>query len=914
MRCIEKLSKELTANMPDETILIVSRADEGRRLITECAKAGHLLVGVRAATPLMLAQEICASLLARKDGPRLMTKGEAQDLLFQCLLTTPEEEFFAKPHVRERKTAEMLLATIFELNRELVDPLSGNDRMDAVQRLREDWAKVKAENLLMDEPDLLWTAIKLAESKQLNHSWQDTSFVVPGTEIFPRLDWKLIQTVAKDHLTVFPVETPEDIRAPERCAGSCEKKVPVDRDIIQFWRCRGVETEQKAIMRDILTKGKASEDCAIVYLSADYVPGLYASAKMFHLPISMPDGIPMTDSTVYDVLKLLQGWKSSDYNAEELRKIALSGALKIKNSKQFCYELRRKNIGWGKARYELLLRKNENGFPDEETAENWQSVLELLFRASDQVETLEEQKQVLFQILDTAVGVCQEEDASALKTAKSLLEQITWLEEGETGLGRLLEMAEQSSPTTREKENGSILAVPLSHAFCTGRKTLYFCGLSRFSMQSGAVESPILLDDERTRFGLTGKQEKEVQTTFLLLLTLVQHEGEAILSYNDYDMERMNPLSPAPVYRSLLSDGEAKVISCVPDEAQMIGDLIGAGKRVQIESTVPNPPDDSEAGEKPKAELREAKSYQAVMQNMAYSASSLETALSCPFKFYMQKLIGIYPPAIPERRNDSWLEANEMGTLCHVVLERYYRNPESGWEEILETEIEKLKKIRPEGPESAVKADTEKAKRMISRAIIWTENARRQVLATEKHFGKNAGEEPVEIKIGNRILKLSGSIDRVDRIKDEMLAILDYKTGGAKSYRDKLTVKLQQYLYTRAAELLEPGQKVSEGGYLFLKDAADYLQVSQEDNERKKKEKTVLSLLDWMENESQAMIAAPAFEIQDDGSFSSPGNADARKKEYEKCSTYCEYVGLCPALMQIQQNADLESEEVTAND
>lgn len=912
MRCIEKLSKVLTANMPDETILIVSRADEGRRLITECAKAGHLLAGVRAATPLMLAQEICASFLARKDGPRQMAKGEAQDLLFQCLLAMPEEGFFAKPHVRERKTAEMLLATICELNRELADPLSGNDRMEAVQRLREDWARVKGENLL-DEADLLWKAIRLAESKQLDSFRKDTSFVVLSTEIFLRLDLKLIQTVAEDRLTVFPVESPEGIRVPERCAGPCEQKVPIDTENIQFWRCRGTETEQMAIMRDILTKGKSSEDCAIVYLSADYVPGLNASAKMYHLPISIPDGIPMTDSTVYDVLKLLQGWKSSDYNAEELRRHVLSSALKIIKGKQFCYELRRKNIGWGKNRYRLLLEKKENGFPDDETAENWQRILGLLFQASDQSGTLEEQKQVLSQILDTAVGVRREEDASALKTAKTLLPQITWLEEGETVLGRLLEMAEQSSPVTGVNEKGSILAVPLSHAFCTGRKFLYFCGLSRFCMQSGALESPILLDDERMRIGLTGKQEKEAQTSFKFLLTLAQHEGEAILSYNDYDMERMNPLSPTPVYRRLLSDKETKVISCVPDEAWMIGDLISMGKRVQVKNTIQNPPDNSEE-EQTKAELREAKSFHTVMKDMAFSASSLETALSCPFKFYMQKLIGLYPPAIPERRNDSWLEANEMGTLCHVVLERYYRNPEAGWEGILEEEIEKLKEARPEGPESAVKADTERAKRMIRRAMIWTENAGREVIATEKHFGKNADEEPVEIIIGDRALRLSGSIDRVDRMQDGTLAILDYKTGGAKSYRDKLTSKLQQYLYTRAEELLEPGQKIQEGGYLFLKDTADYLRVSQEESERKKKEKTILSLLGWMEDENRAMIAAPAFEIQADGSFSEPGGADVRKKEYEKCSTYCEYAGLCPAWMQIQKAAEHENEEVKAND
>ncbi len=894
--------------MPDETVLLIRNYDEGRWLLSECAETGRLLAGVRIATPFMLAQEICSSVLAKKDAPRLLTKGEMQDLLFRSLLGMPAEGFFAKPHVRERKTAEIFLATISELNRELVQPLSGNDRLKAVQQLREKWQEVKGESLL-DEADLLWMAIQMAETER---NFQDTGFVVLSTEVFPKLDRKLIDVVAKERLTVFPVEVPENARIPKSCTGASGQPIRIDRESLQFWRCRGIETEQEAIMRDILSRNLPAEDCAVIYLSTEYAPGLYAAAKQFHLPIFLQDGVPMTDSSVYDVLKLVQTWAFSEYNAEELRKPILSGALKIASGRQFCHELRWKNIGWGKERYKLMLRQDESGFPDEETAENWKKTLDLLFQASEEEGTSEEQKRVLLQLLGSTIGVSTEKDAYALAAARNLLLQITWLEEGETVLARLMELLEQTNVPTGEKETGSILAVPLSQAFCTGRKVLYFCGLARFSMQSGATESPILLDEERIRLGLAGKQEKEIQTTFQLLLSLAQREGEAILSYNDYDMERMNPLSPAPVYRSLAGDSEIRIISCIPDEPLTAGDLVSIGMRVAVHAQ--NAPGEDRGERENSFALQEEKSFEEVMNNMAFSASSLETALSCPFRFYMQRLLGQYPPSIPERRNDSWLEANEMGTLCHAVLEQYYRNPDKGWTDILETEIGKLKEMRPEGPESAVKADTEKAKKMISRAIAWTENAGRQVIATEKPFGKNAHEEPMVIQIEDKSLKLSGSIDRVDRTKDGTIAILDYKTGGGGSYRDSLEVKLQQYLYTRAAECLDPEQAVTEGGYLFLRDAADYLQVRLDSTEREKKENTILSLLEWMKAENRALIAAPAFDIQEDGSFDSPGSADARQKKYEKCSRYCEFTALCPAQTQIQEIREPESREVAADE
>ena len=911
MRCIEELSALLTKNIPEETILLVQNADEGRRLLAECAGTGRLLVGVRAATPLMLAQEICAPMLARTDAPRLLSRGEARDLFFRTLLEMPEEGFFARPHVRRRKTAEMLLETVNELNRELVPPLCGNERLEAVQRLRERWQAVKGSKLL-DRADLLQAAVCRAES---DCCFQETAFVLLSTEILPALDRQLIDAIAGERLMVFPVETPEGARIPECCAGSCGKPVPIDRGKLRFRRCRGAETEQKAIMRDILSKGRAAEDCAVVYLNQEDAPGLYAAAQSFHLPIAMAEGIPMTDSTVYEVLNLLRAWPLSDFNAEELRKTVTSDALKVTAGGRLCRKLRKDKVGWGKARYyDLLLRPDENGFPDAETAEDWRRLLDLLFQAAERSGTPAEQKRVLTRLLDSAVRVGREEDASALAAAKRLLAEISWLEEGETVLDRLLELTEQTAAAVGGSETGKLLVLPLTQAFCTGRKYLYFCGLSRFSMQSGAGESPILLDEERVRFGLAGKQEQEIRSTFRFLLSLSQHGGEAVLSYSDYDMERMNELPPAPVYRGLLGGEEAEAISCVPEEAMALGDLISAGKRIRFRT--PDP--DGEEGEEETGEyeLRGERSFEEAMENMAYSASSMETALACPFKFYMQKLVGLYPPDLPERRNDSWLEANEMGTLCHAVLERYYRDPDSDWEGILQEEIGKMKQSRPAGPESAVNADRDKARRMIAAAIAWTGRTGREVLATEKRFGKNAGEkeEPLEIPVGERTVRLSGSIDRVDRTAKGELAILDYKTGSSGNYREHPEYKLQQYLYTRAAEALEPGRKVAEGGYLFLRDAADYLPVPQEKSEREKKERTVLSLLDWLENEERALTAAPAFVIGGDGAFDGPGDAEARRKEFEKCSRYCEFAAFCPAPAQIRQAREAERREVKADD
>ena len=903
MRCIDRLSKTLTERCPRETVLIVRSEDEGRRLLTECARAGALLLGVRAVTPPGLAKEICAEELAGKHALQLMREGEKQDLLFQSLLQMPETGFFAKPHVRERKTAEMLLESILELERELAPPLHGNERLEAVQLLREHWRSAKGDTLL-DETDLLHMAIRCAQDKlQVN----DMRYVVLSTELFPALDRKLIETVAKDALTVFPVEIPDLARTPARLMGAeaSELRTGLDRERLHFWRCRGAETEQQAIMRDILTERAKVDDCAVIYLSAADVPGLYAAAKTFHLPIFVSGGIPLTESTAYDVLKLAETWALSHYNAEELRELVLSGALGINAGKLFCRALRSKNIGWGKDRYALLYEQDENGFPDPETAENWKTILDLLFQASERAGSIEEQRRVLSGLLDQAVGIRGEQDALARTKAQELLSRITWLDENETVLGRLLELLEQARYSGGEKAEGSILAVPLSEAFCTGRKRLYFCGLNRFSMQNGDAESPILPDEDRLCFGLAGKQEMEQLRTFRLLLTLHQHEGQSILSYHDYDLERMIPLSPAPVFQSLADGQEVKSISCIPGEALTAGDYVSRGRKILVRTEDTNTGEQTE--QEPPFALHEEESYAERLDAMAFSATTLEMALKCPFQFYLHKLVGLDPPTLPVRRNDSWLDAKEMGILCHAVLERYYRDPSISWESILAEEIEKWKSIRPEGPASAVNADTSRAKEMIRRAVDWTGQNGRVVLSTEKAFGKNAKEDPVPIRIGDRDVLLSGSIDRIDRLPDGALAILDYKTGGGKAYRDHLALKLQQYLYTLAFEQLEPGQKVGEGAYLFLRDSADPLQIPQTEAERERKKNTILSLLEWLRDEERALIAAPAFDIRADGSFESVGSEKARQKQYKDCGLYCEFKDLCPILAQNLKSGQIET-------
>ena len=902
MSCIQELKRLLQSNMPNETILITSTAGEGRRLLKACIRDGGLVVGTKTLTPLALALEILEDVSEPGTVPQLLSKGEQQDLVYRALEDMPEEGFFALQHVKERKTAELFLDVIQELNREDIGPVSGNERLSALQAVREAYQAGK--NSTTDESDLLKLAIQKAGSCD---AYGNTRFVVFSSEVFPALDRRLIETVAGDRLTVVHVNSPNGMPAPSQCFSSCGEETDLNTAEFRFWRCRGIEAETEAVMRDIISSGKQAEDCAVVFLSPEYQTAIAKSAELFHVPVTISGGIPVRGSSAFAVIHMLSDWEHTDFNAETLRSLILNDLLTFAESRRFALKLRPMNVGWGEQRYfDCLRRDREKADAGTETPyDEWEKVLELLFSISKRTGTMEEQKSCLKELLDHHINVKGEEDASALAMAKSLLNQITWLEEEESVLGRLLELLSGASCMSRQEHAGKLFALPLSEAFCTGRKVLYVCGMSRFCLQGGA-ESPVFLDVERKQAGLTDMKEREDLNTFRLMQVLSQHEGETVISYCGYDTERMIDLEPALLYRELLGERKPEEITLVAENRYTIGDLAASGAPLLV--TEPEPDEMPESTEQ--AELVEAKSYEQQLAEVVFSASSMETALECPFKFYLQKILKLYAEKVPEKSYDTWLEQNDFGTLCHEVLARYYENPAPDWHAILDDEVRIMKEKHPAGPDAAVSAQIQEAERMISRAIDWTHENGRDVLATELGFGTKFGTEPVTLNVNGKTIQLSGSIDRVDRLRDGSISIIDYKTGKPNHYREHLEIKLQPYLYAQAAKQLNRELEVQRAGYLFLKDTAFYLQAWQPSAVQDREANKIASLLDWIATEEGALTDIPDFTFDDTGAISGLGS---KSGDTEHCSKFCDYLELCKALRKMRADT-AATQEVTGDE
>ena len=198
------------------------------------------------------------------------------------------------------------------------------------------------------------------------------------------------------------------------------------------------------------------------------------------------------------------------------------------------------------------------------------------------------------------------------------------------------------------------------------------------------------------------------------------------------------------------------------------------------------------------------------LRNHAFSASSLQTYILCPLKFCLRYLMKVQAPTILSDR----LEANELGTVIHAIFnaafdeiiacgghsERYVSVLQKYidlCDELVCAEILKLK-----GRESMSANDLNQGYWLINRRIIketvvsYLERAKTELL--DSPWRITANEMKIDIQDykvtpldGNPAfcVKMTGSIDRVQKNGNGDVMILDYKTGKVEESKLRLSVK-----------------------------------------------------------------------------------------------------------------------------
>ena len=276
------------------------------------------------------------------------------------------------------------------------------------------------------------------------------------------------------------------------------------------------------------------------------------------------------------------------------------------------------------------------------------------------------------------------------------------------------------------------------------------------------------------------------------------------------------------------------------------------------------------------------------------SPSALETWATCPYKFFLKRILGI---AAPPKEEEDEMSASERGSLVHKILERFVREgnqTDADLLELAETEFATAEERGVTGYPllwDMAKEDIRAGLQgFMAAEAEWLADAATEASA-EDSFGRGTeiGEVSVAIDDLGEIW-FRGKIDRIDTVGDEV-RVRDFKTGRSEPYFDGARGRtadrtlangraMQLPVYVAAARQKYPDPAVQiSGSYCFpladnnTHDVAPY----SED--------------DWKE------FHTPLFAIVDAarrGVFpATPETAGDSDQEHGNCS-YCDFNRLCP--------------------
>ncbi|MBV9359542.1 MAG: PD-(D/E)XK nuclease family protein, partial [Chloroflexi bacterium] len=235
------------------------------------------------------------------------------------------------------------------------------------------------------------------------------------------------------------------------------------------------------------------------------------------------------------------------------------------------------------------------------------------------------------------------------------------------------------------------------------------------------------------------------------------------------------------------------------------------------------------------------------------SATGLEGWATCPFSYFMDRILRVDPTETPE---DVWsIGALEKGRLIHGILQTFFRRL-TDWRrprrlgcsyapadvamllDVAEAEFAEAEGRGLVGHPLAWEAAREQIRSdllaFLTEDASWCEREQLEPSYFEQVFGTDEPDAwaAVEVPVGDQRLRFRGRIDRVDvSIEQPRAYVFDYKTGAAAGYRDLAQDpvlagrKLQMAVYTRATRN-HLGNEMSVGGaYWFVTNAGGFRQV-----------------------------------------------------------------------------------------
>jgi len=485
----------------------------------------------------------------------------------------------------------------------------------------------------------------------------------------------------------------------------------------------------------------------------------------------------------------------------------------------------------------------------------------------------------------------QEAKKIILNKLKLFIQYFDLLEAKEVVIRRLQDLIKDERVNISGPEPGKLYLASYTAALYSNRKNEFIIGLEENNISESESENPVILDIERNNYpNLSLSTEKNKKALLNLERVIHKNSTNKFLSYSNYSIQDSRKQLPSflllDAYRKrendqtlTFKDFEAEAVKTAAfatDSAAnslnlneyFLSNFKAADKITNKKELLLNfHPNFKKGLEFLEAELepefnkysgRLSSIFKSEVQLQAeepvYSSSRLETIAKCPYKYFLNYVLGVSAPDEAELDPFSWLSPLEQGTLLHSVFELFIKEIIESRDQldseekirlinkILDEEAEKMraKVIPPSELIYQLKLKELKERTELFMRLIELELKDSEPLYVEKFFD----DFLLKLNSGRKI-KLHGKIDRIDSLADGSFRIIDYKTGGDYSYSEqeyfKEGTQLQPAIYSAAFEE-ELEAEVREFLYLFVNQRAVKKKYIRKNN-RKDELKEILDIL-----------------------------------------------------------------------
>jgi ATP-dependent helicase/nuclease subunit B len=638
---------------------------------------------------------------------------------------------------------------------------------------------------------------------------------------------------------------------------------PASDDTLTMFCAGGREAEVEEVLRRIARAGGPLDAVEIACPRPEQAALVWEKAQRHEWPVTIGPGIPVALTRPGRGLLAFCEWVTGGLAASRLRRMLQSGDVRLEaeglTAGQAARILARAEATWGRQTYaaalgRLIARLQDRAADPEQSdqARTWSAEraaqAERFRQWTAELLALVPEQPIapLGQWLDAAVAFVKTfaRKASELdgEASVALTEALADLR----ALGDLTRPASDALALIRGRFDGLTVGgdrarpghlhvTTLADAGHAGRPRTFVIGLEESGVFPVLVEDPVLLDAERKGIDQTLRtsEDRVGEALYRIVSRLGSLRGHVCLSYSCRDLRQARATFPSWVLLQavrVLHPGEnwtydrlvnelGEPVSAVPAEAdQALSDAgwwlaglrradasalpaVREGFPALAQGAVAEAARDSDVftmydGLVPEAgPILDPRASGAVM-----SPTSLEDLAKCPFRYFLQRGLGLDTVDDAEPNPDVWLDPLTRGSLMHALYATIMReirdrqetpDPARHGARLRELGLEALARHRALVPPPSEGVYEREERELLNDLTLFLkfeaeDCGQRKPIGFEVGFGgATEGEalgrrEPIVIDLGDGLrFKLRGRIDRVDKLADGTYEAVDYKTGGA---------------------------------------------------------------------------------------------------------------------------------------